>query len=125
MQNQPKTHQQRTAQQNAALHVYFGLIADRLNAAGFDLKHVLARAPVAIPCTAHNIKENIWKPIMFVQIGENSTTKMNTTDIDPIFHTVNRFLAENFGISEPWPSIKEILFQMREPNYPQNPNFDK
>lgn len=122
--NEPKKPQQRTLQQNAALHVYFGLIATRLNDAGYDLKQVLAQAPVAVPCTPYNIKEFLWRPIMLAQIGESSTTKMSTKDIDPIYDTVNKFLAEKFGISEAWPSIEEIMLKMAEPSYPQNRAFD-
>ena len=36
-----KTEKQRTIQQNRALHLYFQLIADRLNDAGLDMRVVL------------------------------------------------------------------------------------
>lgn len=112
--NPDKKYPQRTAQQNKALHVYFGLIADRLSAAGYDLNQVLAKNPVAVPCTPYNIKELFWKPIMKAQLGKESTTEMDTADIDKIYETVNRFLAQEFGISEPWPSIEEIINKLRD-----------
>lgn len=94
----------RTSQQNKALHLYFTLLATALNEAGFDLKKVLL-PEVDIPFSPYNIKEYLWRPVQEAQLGKKSTTQLTTSEIDIIYDTVNRAIAERTGISIPFPSI--------------------
>jgi len=110
---QKEQEKQRTIQQNKALHLYFSLLADAFNEAGLDMKAVL-KPSVDIPWSKDSVKEFIWKPIQELQVGKKSTTQLNTKEIDKIWETINRHIAEKFGITEPFPSIEEILLQQDE-----------
>lgn len=102
----------RTQQQNRALHLYFGLIAKALNEAGLDMKKVL-KPGVEIPWSAQSVKDFMWVPIQKAQLRKEHTHELNSTEIDVIYDTLNRHLSEKFGISEPFPSIAEIINKQR------------
>jgi len=102
-----KKEEKRTLRQNRALHLYFNLIAERLNDAGLDMKAVL-KPEIDIPWTGGTVKDFLWRPIQRLQLGKKSTTELTTKDIDKIFDTVNRHLAKH-GIHEAFPSIEEIM----------------
>ena len=70
---------QRTDQQNRALHLYFTQLAKILNEAGLDMRKVL-KPSINIPWTAKSIKENLWRPIMKIQLGKDSTTELTTKE---------------------------------------------
>jgi len=99
---------QRTAQQNKALHVLFTLLADALNDAGLDMRKVI-KEDVRIPWHGDTIKEYIWRPVQKVQLGKDSTTALTTKEIDEVFETINRYLGEKFGLHVPFPSIISVL----------------
>lgn len=107
-----KEEKQRTIQQNRALHLYFQLVADTLNDAGLDMRAVL-KPEVEIPWSKTSVKEYLWRPVQKIQLGKRSTTELTTKDIDKIFDTINRHLA-NHGVHQPFPSIEEIINRMRE-----------
>lgn len=107
-----KPDKQRTIKQNRALHLYFKLIADTLNDAGLDMRAVL-KPDVHIPWNMNSVKDYLWRPIQKIQLGKVSTTELTTKDIDVIFDTMNRHLA-NHGVHEPFPSFEEILLKMDE-----------
>jgi len=109
----PKKYPQRTLTQNAALHVYFKLISDALNDAGLDMRKVL-KPTIDIPWSPKTVKEYMWRPVMKAQLGKSSTTEMTTVDIDKVFDTINRHLAEKFGITEPFPSYDNIINAYRD-----------
>ncbi len=108
-----KTYPKRTNKQNAALHVYFKLVADTLNDAGLDMRKVL-KPSIEIPWNPSTVKEYIWRPIMKAQLLKRSTTELTTVEIDAVFDTINRHLGEKFGIHEPFPSYDNIMTSMED-----------
>lgn len=100
----------RTPKQNSALHLYFTLLADELNAAGLDMRHVI-RDEVDIPWSAYTVKNHLWRPIQESQLGKESTTKLTTKEIDLIYDTLNRVIGERVGIHVPFPSEEEARLQ--------------
>ena len=106
-----KPLKQRTIQQNRAMHKYFQLVADRLNDAGLDMRIVL-KPEVEIPWAPASVKEYLWRPIQRLMLQKESTTMLTTRDIDRVYETLNRFLAEKHGVSEPWPSFDDLLERM-------------
>lgn len=110
MQNPNKKYPQRTLTQNAALHVYFKLIADQLNEQGLDMRKVL-KPGVDIPWSPISVKNYLWRPVQKLQLGKESTTQMTTVEIDQVFDTINKHLGEKFGIHEDWPSIETLMFK--------------
>jgi hypothetical protein len=103
----------RTNKQNRALHLYFQMLADELNNAGLDVRRTL-REDMDIPWTPYLIKELIWRKVMVAQLGKESTTEMTTKDIDTVFNTITRHLAEKHGIVTDWPSIETIIRRQDE-----------
>jgi len=99
---------QRTLQQNKALHKYFEMLAQELTDAGLDMRRTL-KPEVDIPWSGETIKEYIWRPIMTAQLGKESTTELTTSEIDRVFNTITRHLAEKFGVSVEFPSIESKI----------------
>lgn len=95
--------QKRTLRQNKALHKYFELLAEELTLAGFDMKRTLKES-VDIPWNGATVKEHLWKPIQNAQLMKPSTTELTTKEIDTIYDTLNRHLAEKTGVHVDFPS---------------------
>jgi hypothetical protein len=98
----------RSIQQNRALHVLFGLMAEALNGAGWDMKKTL-KPEIDIPWSAETIKEFIWKPIQEAQLGKRSTTELTTKQVNEIYETIMRHFGEKFGITVDFPSIEMLM----------------
>lgn len=99
----------RTLDQNAALHLYFSLVADELNAAGFPIKATLEHYKVDIDWSAESVKSLIWKPIQKHLTGKKSTTELKKTgEIDEVYDHINRWLSnEPFNVHVPFPNDPE------------------
>lgn len=96
----------RSGAQNNALHKGFSLIADALNQAGLDMRAVL-KPEVEIPWDTHSVKEYLYKPIMRLKTGKESTTELEKTsgEISEIWDIMMRFLGEHHHIDYiPFPS---------------------
>ena len=102
--------ERRTDQQNRALHLWFTMLAEELNAAGYDMKKVM-RQSVDIPWTAYNVKEFLWRPVQESQLGKKSTTSLKTDEIDKIYETINRVVGERTGVHVPFPSMENLYQQ--------------
>lgn len=99
------TDEQRTNQQNRALHKFCDLLAVALNDAGLDMKTVL-KPEVDIPWTKESVKIHLWKPIQKVMMDKESTTEMNTADPSKVYDVLMRHISEKFGIYVEWPDNK-------------------
>lgn len=110
--NMKQTEKKRTDRQSRALHLYFEHLAFELNDAGLDMRKTL-KPGVEIPWSGDTIKEYIWRPIMEAQIGKKSTTEMTTKDIDTVFDTITRHLANRFGLQVDFPSIETQIMDER------------
>lgn len=102
----PKKPIRRTEQQNRALHLGCEMIAAALNDAGLDMRVVL-KPDVSIPWTKESVKAYMFKPVMTLMTTKSSTTELakNDGEIEKIWDTVMRFLAQNHGIEYiPFPS---------------------
>lgn len=100
--------EQRTLQQNKALHVLFRLLADKLNENGLDMRKTL-KPEIDIPWNDKTVKEYLWRPIQKAQLDKNSTTELTTKEIDEVFDTINKHLGEKFGLHVEFPSIDAVL----------------
>ena len=103
---------QRTITQNKAMHLLFTHIAETLNEAGMDMRATL-KPGILIDWDSRMVKEYLWRPIMKAKTGKESTTEMNTKDIDSIFEIINRALADK-GLHVPFTSLEEVMFQQHE-----------
>jgi hypothetical protein len=103
-------YSKRTTRQNKALHVLFSLLADELNTQGLDMRRTL-KPEIDIPWNQQTVKEFLWKPIQQAQVRKKSTTELTTKEVDEIFETINRHLADKFGVHVPFPSIDDVLIK--------------
>lgn len=99
----------RTSQQNKALHKFFALVAQALEAAGYDRMKILSFAKVELPPTKDFVKYDLWAPIQQAVLGKASTTELSKKeDIDKVYDIMNRFLTEKLGLeSIPFPAEPE------------------
>lgn len=102
----------RTLTQNKALHLYFRLLAEELNKAGLDMKKVL-NPGVEIPWNEKSVKEFLWRPIQDASVQKESTTQIETKEIDKVYDILNRHIGEKFGVHVPFPSEEELIHQRR------------
>lgn len=103
-----KEYPQRTLRQNRALHKYFTHISDELNDHGLNIMKTL-RSDAEIPWSPELVKALIWKPIMKAQTGKDSTTKLNTKDIDAVLDTLTKYMGEKLGLTVEFPSIETVI----------------
>lgn len=99
-----KVKQNRTNQQNRALHLFFTMVANELNELGIPfIYHGLKGMEFEIQWTAELFKEFTWKPIQKAMFGIESTTKLKKDQIDPIFDVINKFFADR-GVEIQFPN---------------------
>ena len=99
-----KPKDKRTAAQNNALHLYFKLLADDLNESGFDQLTFPWKEGAKLDWTAESVKEHLWKPIQNAMLKESQTSKMKKEDVDQVYQTLARALAEKTGVTTSFPS---------------------
>lgn len=93
----------RTLKQNAALHVWLGQLAAKLNEAGLDMRAVL-KPGADIPWTAQTAKDHLWRPIQNALTGKESTADASRVEYGEVEEVLCRHLAEKLGIqAPPWP----------------------
>lgn len=98
-----KVLRQRTQTQSAAMHRWCGLLAQELNAAGYDMRAFPFKEGAEIPWTKETVKSNLWRPIQIAMTGHHSTTKPKTVDYPAIYEVLNRKIASSTGVHVPWP----------------------
>ena len=92
-----------TEKQSSALHVWCGMVADVLNAAGFDQRVVL-KPGVPIDWSKESVKRCLYKPLLEAMYGKQSTTEQNTVEPSAVADTLARHLGQKFGVVLPeWP----------------------
>lgn len=104
-----KTGRQRTAIQNAAIHVFCREIAKKLNAGPpewqMEVKSGFLKNPVEVSWTMDSVKELIWRPIQIALYPEKkSTTQLERTEVSEVAETITKNLAEKKGVVVHFPS---------------------
>lgn len=100
----------RTNKQNRALHLWLRKLVVELDNAGLDMKAVL-RPEIDIPWTDALAKEWLWKPLQLAMLGKESTTELETGEVSKVYETLNRHMANKFGISVPFPEIWALIYE--------------
>ena len=95
----------RTGKQNKALHKYFTFIADELNELGMEFNYFgVSGKQLSMRYNGKIVKEYFWKPIQLALFEIESTTKLNTTQMNEIIDVVTKFFADK-GVIIPFPSL--------------------
>ena len=103
----------RTPTQNKSLHVYFRLLAESLNDAGYNIRKTL-KDDFNIPWTEFTVKELLAKPVIKAYLGKDSTTELTTDEIDKVYDVLNQNLGEKTGVFVPFPSVDSQLLDNLE-----------
>ena len=98
----------RTTLQNSALHLWFKQVADILNENGYDMR-IFIREGIDVPWNERSFKDYIWRPAQKAVMGERSTTRLKTKDIDRIYDIINKAIGERSGLHIPFPSIETLI----------------
>ena len=98
---------QRTPAQNRALHKMFQDLADELNGRGMYISQVIR---FDAPWDKNRVKELIWREVQKKMTGKESTTELETHEIDQIFEVIHQALAQK-GIEIDFPSINSMLWR--------------
>lgn len=103
---------QRSIKQNASIHKLFSDIADTLNEAGLDQRIVL-KPEVSIPWNLESVKTSLWKPIMRAATHKDSTTELDSVEIDKVYDILMRHLGEKFGVFVEFPSDESLQSEQK------------
>jgi len=97
-----------TVKQRKALHVYYSLLSDALNAAGWDMKATLEvlSKKAKIPWSPSAVKERLWRPTQIQTLQKHSTTELETKEVSLIADALNLITSEQLGVSVPFPDKK-------------------
>jgi len=96
--------EKRTHAQQNALEVYCRELAQALNDAGLDMLCFPWKAGAEVPWDQASIKARLWKPLQLAVLGEASTAKLNTKQVNEIYEILDRHIASKTGIHIPFPS---------------------
>lgn len=96
----------RSTRQNSSLHLYYEFISDELNELG--LEYILPELNISLTYTPNLVKEVFWRPIQIAMFNIESTTKINTKQINEIVEVISKFFAEK-GIVINFPSIETLI----------------
>lgn len=98
----------RTTNQNSALHLLFTIMSNQLNEMGLEFQYFGLRGQVlSMRYTPELCKNQIWRPIQKTLFDIESTTKINTEQINEIVEVLCKFFAER-GVVIQFPS-KQVL----------------
>ena len=86
--------------QMRSIHLYFSILSDALNAAGLDMKAVMAKLSknAMIPWSASAVKERLWRPVIIDTYGKESTTELETEEVSGAYEALNLVTVEQLGI---------------------------
>lgn len=99
----------RTAKQNRAMHLLFTFIATELNELGLEFNYTgLKGSNMSTRYTPHLVKEFFWRPIQVALFDIESTTKIDTKQMNEITDVISKFFAER-GVVLEFPSIDQLI----------------
>lgn len=98
----------RSALMNACVHKYCQMLADLLNAYGYQAGiHISVGGTVeslAAPWTMIAVKETIFKPVLKAASGVDGTSKATNAQLCEAEEKIGQFFAEKADIQIVWPS---------------------
>lgn len=104
------TEEQRTSQQNKALHKWCSQISQALNEQGLNVEQVIKNFTMELQWTPSSVKEILIRTAIRNLYGKESTTQLKKVgEIDKLIDGVTHFLAK-IGIEYiPFPSMDEVI----------------
>ena len=103
----------RTLSQNNALWMYFTLLAEALNDAGYDMKKTI-REDIDIPWSKDTIHSNLWLPVQKAMLDKKSTTQLNTDEVTKVYDVICREIGGRTGVMVEFPSIEYLMMEVNK-----------
>jgi len=109
---------QRTERQNKSLHLFFTLLANELNDAGYTVQLVL-KEKMDLDWDGSKVKELLWRPAQQAILGKKSTTELSKiSDIDKVYDHLNRHISEKLELHVAFPHdpspLKDTIYKPSE-----------
>ena len=102
-----KNIETRTTKQNSAIHKFFVLICEQLNEMGLEFYYSgLKGMDICTRYTPTIVKEFFWRPIQIALFDIESTTKLNTKQINEISDVIIKFFGDK-GVVIEFPNREE------------------
>ena len=99
----------RSSQQNRSLHLLFTFISNELNEIGLEFQYSgLNDNTFSLMYTPHLVKEFVFRPIQIALFDIESTTKINTEQINQIVDVLVKFFGEQ-GVEIVFPSLESLI----------------
>ena len=109
-----KVSKNRSNRQNRALHLYFTHVSNCFNDNGLEFTYnSIKDTPFSMPYTPEIIKEYIWRPIQMHLFSIESTTKINTHQINHIIDVITKAMAEK-GLQVDFPNEFDYYLKFYE-----------
>jgi len=103
----------RSSQQNRALHKFFVLISSELNELGMEFQYFgVTGKQLSTRYTSTIVKNHFWRPIQIALFNIESTKDINTKQINEIIDVIVKFFGDK-GVYIEFPN-KEVLSQVNE-----------
>ena len=99
---------QRTIKQNAALHKWFTIISEEMNQKGVPLSVKIGNKQIDRQWDADEVKNNLFRPTMKAILKKQSTTQLNTKEVDKICAPIIDWLIKEWEIVCFFPSQYEL-----------------
>lgn len=99
----------RTVRQNSSLHLYFTFISEELNYLAIQYQYTgISGNTFELRYTPELVKNFIWRPIQISMFNIESTTKLNTQQMNDIIDVITNFFADK-GIVLEFPSLESLI----------------
>lgn len=98
----------RTIQQNKALHKFFMIISEELNELGQEFCYTGVKGQdLSLRYTPEIVKTFFWKPIQSALFDTDSTTKLDTTQMNNIIDVIIKFFGDK-GVLIEFPNREHL-----------------
>lgn len=97
-----------SSKQFNAMHVWCGMVAERLDAHGVDMRALSDACKASrLPLTKDSVREYFYKPILAALTGKESTTVQKTVEPKQVEFHIRDIAMKNWEIELPdWPERK-------------------
>ena len=96
----------RTIPQNSSIHKFCTQVAAELSGKGITFKSlsIINGKEIEQDWTMELVKNQIWRPTQISLLDKESTTQLNTSEVDKVAEPIIKLLAQQFGIGVEFPS---------------------
>jgi len=115
----------RSTLQNSSLHLWLSMIAHEANNMGLTLQNLVEKVQkIEIRPSTENLKEIFVKPYIKSAYNLDSTTKMNTEQLNETYDAMNKLFSYYWHISIPFPCDENRPTTLKNIELSKSINYD-